>query len=224
MIEEYIQSLKNEFEKAGHLQTAEQQKAYIKNKFEHYGLKSKLRREVQKPFFDKDFLPTKKEAFEIITILWQSPYRDLHYFAQELAFKYIKKDSEESDIIFYENLIINQSWWDTVDFIASSMIGSYFKKYPWQIYPYIEKWLKSNNLWLQRSCLIFQLKYKDQLNEKLLEDTISQLLGSKEFFINKAIGWSLRQHSRINPDWVKDMTEKYPLSNLSKKEALRLIS
>jgi 3-methyladenine DNA glycosylase AlkD len=84
--------------------------------------------------------------------------------------------------------------------------------------------LNSNNIWLQRSALLFQLKYKENLDTVLLASTINSLLGSKEFFINKAIGWILREFSKTNPKWVLEFAGKTALSSLSRKEALRLIS
>jgi 3-methyladenine DNA glycosylase AlkD len=83
--------------------------------------------------------------------------------------------------------------------------------------------LQSNNIWLQRSCILFQLKYKKQTDTTLLEKIILQSTGSKEFFINKAIGWALREYSKTNPAWVKNFCSTHPLHNLSRKEALRLI-
>lgn len=83
--------------------------------------------------------------------------------------------------------------------------------------------MKSGNIWLQRCALLFQLKYKKETDTTLLSDTINILLGSKEFFINKAIGWILREYSRTNPEWVIAFTEKTALNSLSKREALRLV-
>ena len=102
-------------------------------------------------------------------------------------------------------------------------MGAYFITYTGQKDEYVRKWLKSNNIWLQRSALLFQLKYKKDLNTELLNSTIKSLLDSKEFFINKAIGWVLREYSRTNPKWVIEFVSKTDLNTLSKKEALRLI-
>ncbi|MGB6269221.1 MAG: DNA alkylation repair protein, partial [Olleya sp.] len=141
---------------------------------------------------------------------------------QELAFKYIKT-LDKNDITLFEFMVANKSWWDTVDFIAVKLIGAYFKVFPDSRKVYIDKWLTSNNIWLQRSALLFQLKYKEAIDEELLAYTINHLLDTKEFFINKAIGWILREYSRTNPEWVLDFVNKTDLNNLSKKEALRLI-
>lgn len=217
-----LATLKIEFEENSNAKIALQQKAYMRDQFEYYGLKTEIRRTLQKPFLVKQFLPEKRELYKLVKTLWDKPQREYHYFAQELAFKYIKQ-IEIDDIHLFEFMITNKSWWDTVDFIATKLIASYFKKFPEQKASVIHKWIASNNIWLHRSALIFQLKYKTDLNTELLSSTINSLLGSNEFFINKAIGWVLREYSRTDPYWVVEFTQKTELSNLSNKEALRLI-
>jgi len=219
---EYIKTLTIEFEKHINAKIASEQKVYLRNQFEFYGLKTKERRAIQRPFLVKQYLPNKSELSKIIKTLLAKPQREYHYFSQELAFKYVKQ-LELKDIILYEYMVTHKSWWDTVDFIAAKLMGEYFKTFPKQKYKFVNKWIRSNNIWLQRSALLFQLKYKKDLDTELLSSTINSLLGSKEFFINKAIGWVLREYSRTNPKWVAEFVNKTVLNNLSKKEALRLI-
>lgn len=218
----YIELLVSEFSKNKNLEIASKQKAYMKDKFDYYGLKSPIRKELQKPFLLKSQLPLKENVEKLILELWKKPEREIQYFAQELLQKYTKH-YELKDISLFENIITHKSWWDTVDFIASNILGPYFNKFPEQRKVYVEKWVASENMWLQRSALLFQLKYKDEVDTVLLSYGINFLLGSKEFFINKAIGWSLRQYSKYNPDWVIEFVSKTNLENLSRKEALRLI-
>ena len=199
-----------------------EQKAYMRHQFQFYGLIATARREIQKPFFIKEYLPQKSEIEHIIKTLWEKPQREYQLFAQELAFKYVKQ-LELKDINLFEFMVTNKSWWDTVDFIANKLMGEYFKTFPNKKEKYVTKWLKSNNMWLQRSALLFQLKYKNKIDTVLLSSTINSLLNSKEFFINKAIGWVLREYSRTNPNWVIEFVNNTELSTLSKKEALRLL-
>ena len=219
---EFINTLEIEFEKHKNAKIALEQKAYMRHQFQFYGLKATVRREIQKPFFIKEYLPQKSEIEHIIKTLWEKPQREYQLFAQELAFKYVKQ-LELKDINLFEFMVSNKSWWDTVDFIANKLMGEYFKTFPNQKEKYVTKWLKSNNIWLQRSALLFQLKYKNKIDTVLLSSTINSLLNSKEFFINKAIGWVLREYSRTNPNWVIEFVNNTELSTLSKKEALRLL-
>lgn len=87
------------------------------------------------------------------------------------------------------------------------------------------EWSVSDNIWLKRVSIDFQHKYKDKTNTELLEKIIYNNLGSNEFFVNKAIGWSLRDYSKVNPEWVKGFLDKYKeqLSALSIKEASKYL-
>jgi len=218
----FLNTLELEFAQHANPKIGLEQKAYMRNQFEFYGIKSTERREIQKPFFVKEFLPIKNDLDKIVIALWEKPQRDYQYFSQELAYKYVKQ-FEKKDIELFEYMVTHKSWWDTVDFIAVKLMGEYFKKFPEERGTSVKKWLSSHNIWLQRSALLFQLKYKESLDTVLLSSTINSLLGSKEFFINKAIGWILREFSKTNPKWVIAFCNKTALSSLSKKEALRLL-
>ncbi|HKK77623.1 MAG TPA: DNA alkylation repair protein [Saprospiraceae bacterium] len=198
------------------------QQAYMKDQFAFYGIKTPQRRTLQKPFLAKAALPAKEEVPAIVRELWQKPQRECQYCAQELLAKYAKQwEPDNIDLFVY--MITHKSWWDTVDFIATKLVGTYFMQYPAQREPYLDTWLASGNIWLQRTALLFQLHYKQELNQQLLTHTIRELLGSDEFFINKAIGWILREYSKTNPDWVRHFVEQTPLSPLSRREALRVL-
>lgn len=219
---EFIELLEVELLQKANLERSISQKLYMRNQFEYFGLDAATRRQIQKPFLVTKYLPIKNEATELITTLWKKPQRDFQYVAQELAFKYIKS-VEIEDIALFEYMVTHKSWWDTIDYIAPKLIGNYFLKFPEQRNQYVEKWIASNNIWLQRSAILFQLKYKSNLDPDFLEKVILSLNNTNEFFINKAIGWILREFSRTNPTWVLKFVKTNTLSNLSKKEALRLI-
>lgn len=218
----YVESLSLALQKAANPVNASAQKAYMRNKFDFFGLKAGDRRAIQHPFLSKNKLPSKLLLPETIEILWNKPQREFQLIGQELAVKYVKQLAPD-DMQIYEYMVLHKSWWDTVDYIAANLMGSYFKKYPEHRLQYVNKWLDSNNIWLQRSALLFQLKYKEQLDTELLKYTIEKLLGSKEFFINKAIGWVLREYGKTDPNWVKTITRNLSLHPLSEREAMRII-
>ncbi len=220
---EFILTLKQAFEGAANLSIAEGQKAYMKNKFDFLGIKTPIRRALQQPFFEKNFLPQKTEALKDIKLLWNFKEREYLYFALEWFIKY-KKQFDKSDIELMEYMVVNHSWWDTVDTISVHLIGNYFRKFPENRLEILHKWLNSGNIWLQRASILYQLKYKQDVDTDWMSHAILKLNGTKEFFINKAIGWVLREYSRTNPDWVLSFVEQNKLHNLSKREALRLMS
>lgn len=219
----FIKNISAVFEKNANKEIAEGQKTYLKNQFDFFGISAPKRREIQKQFLIKKNLPPKKNLKKLVKTLWELPQREYQHFGLELTQKYIK-EFEKQDLELFIFMVTNKSWWDTIDFVSPRLIGEYFKLFPIQKKEYIQKWLDSGNIWLQRSSILFQLKYKENLDTDLLSYIINSLLGSKEFFINKAIGWILREYSKINPDWVINFSNKTNLSNLSRKEAQRLIS
>ena len=72
---------------------------------------------------------------------------------------------------------------------------------------------------------LFGEDLKEKTDIELLERIILNCLGSDEVFINKAIGWALRDCSKFNPDWVRSFIGKNQdqMSNLTIKEASKYI-
>ncbi|MCB9195423.1 MAG: DNA alkylation repair protein [Flavobacteriales bacterium] len=223
MVSNFISELRRSFEENSNAEIAAGQKAYMKDNFEFLGLKTETRRELAQPFMAREHLPVKDLALDIVKECWGQDEREFQQFGQDFLLKFTKK-LDLKDISFLEYLVTHKSWWDTVDVIATKAVGDYMKKFPEQRKKYVEKWCNQDNMWLRRTAILFQLKYKKDTDLKLLTYAIENNLGSKEFFINKAIGWVLRDYSRVDADWVLNFVENHPaLSNLSKREATRLI-
>ena len=219
----YIHLLSEIFEQHANPLIAAGQKAYLKDHFEFFGIKSPDRRNIQVNFLRKPLLPSWSKSRELLLELWVKDEREFQHFGLDLMRKHLK-NVEESDIDFIRYLISNKSWWDTVDAIAVHLLGAYFQKYPHKRNTVCQEWIESGNLWLKRSCLLFQLNYRQKTDTAFLTNCIGKLTPSKEFFINKAVGWALRQYSKTNQEWVKTYVLQNPqLHSLSKKEALRLI-
>lgn len=195
-------------------------KAYLRHQFNFHGLKTPLRRGLAKEVFKQYPITTEADLIIIAKELWQLPEREYQYACIELVARH-KKLWTANIISFFHYLITTKSWWDTVDFIVNEHLASYFKLFPEQIVPVTGKWNKSDNIWLQRSSIIFQKSYKKALDTKLLTQYILNCSSSKEFFIQKAIGWVLREYARTNPQWVIEFVRNNNLAALSKREAMK---
>ena len=195
-------------------------KRYLRDQYEFYGLKQKPRREICKKFIEEYGLPGYENLDEYVRYLWELPFRELQHFAMELVTRQLK-NPERDFVLLMEYMITHKSWWDTVDYIAAWHAGKFFKNFPDEKIPRTEKWINSGNIWLQRSALLFQLKYKDQTDFDLLKKYIERLKDSKAFFIRKAIGWSLREFSKTDPQAVIRYVHATDISNFSKTEALK---
>jgi len=132
---------------------------------------------------------------------------------------YIKAEDMER----IEYLITTKSWWDTVDAIASVVVGQMCRNYPELIESHILNWAKSSNIWLARTAILFQLKYKENTDIDLLSRIIRENSEQKEFFITKAIGWVLREYSKTNQEWVREFIRNNALQPLSIKEGSKYI-
>jgi 3-methyladenine DNA glycosylase AlkD len=120
-----------------------------------------------------------------------------------------------------ETLLTTNSWWDTVDTLAGHAVGTHFRRFPEIKELTLSKWRSSENIWLRRTCLLFQLNYKEETDFDLLGGIILEHLGQKDFFINTAIGWALRTYSRVEADRVRAFVIATPLHPLSAREALK---
>jgi 3-methyladenine DNA glycosylase AlkD len=217
----YISELTRLFQQYADPDKAAGAEKYMRNQFSFIGLQTPLRRELSRSFFRAHPIPSPSELEVVIREAYHSPYRELHYAAIEwLAFQ--KKYWSPQMIPLIEWLLITNSWWDSVDLLNTTVIGPFFLQFPDQKEPVTRKWNLSENCWLQRSSLIFQLLYKEKTDTRLLAEFIENRQSDNEFFIRKAIGWALRQYARTNPQWVSAFVKQHPgLSVLSKKEALK---
>ena len=195
-------------------------KAYMKNKFDFLGIQTPERRKVCKNYMKEHKLKDEKELKTVVKELWMMREREFQYFAIELL-AYNKKLWQLPVINLFEYCITNKSWWDTVDFMAGECTGRYFKIFPGQIIPVTGQWNKSPDVWLQRSSLLFQKSYKHGTDTNLLSAYILNLASSKEFFIQKAIGWVLREYAKTNRLWVENFVAQHSLPALSKREATK---
>jgi 3-methyladenine DNA glycosylase AlkD len=216
----YAESLKTLFEQNANPAQAEPMKNYMRDQFEYLGIKTPQNTALQKGFYKEHSLPELSDLDEILRDLWSLPQREFQYVGMGLLSRF-EKQLPADFIDTVEYLITTKSWWDTVDAIASHTVGTHFKRYPKIRDRYLKKWRKSKNIWLRRTAILFQLGYKQETDFPLLRDIVCENLGSDEFFINKAIGWALRQYAYTNPDAVKKFVKSTKLHPLSRREAMK---
>ncbi|WP_207784542.1 DNA alkylation repair protein [Marinifilum breve] len=209
-----------QFRKNSDEANARKMSAYMKNHFPFLGLPKPKRAQLSKNFL-KEMTKEKVIDWNLVHYLWELPEREFQYLALEYLGK-LKKQLEKSDISNLEQLIVTKSWWDTVDSLAP-LVGVLCQKYPELKTEVLGDWIISSNIWLKRASILFQLKYKNDVDTEFLTKTIIANNLSNEFFVNKAIGWALRQYSKFNPDWVKEFISKYPLSPLSVREGSKYL-
>jgi 3-methyladenine DNA glycosylase AlkD len=201
-------------------QDARQMEQYMRNQYTFIGLRAPTLKALFKQYINEKGLPKREELHEVILDLWAYPERELQMAGLSILTRMVKQFTIE-DIALLEIIIQQKAWWDTIDHIAKHLVGPYFQMYPEMTRPTLEKWLKSEHLWLVRSCILFQLGYKQETDKEILVEMIERSKHMKDFFIEKAIGWALREYAKTNPDFVKEYVETHSLPKLSVREALK---
>ena len=220
---EFIEDLENAFAEKNNTENAVAMAKYMRNLFSFFGIKTGERRRIFKEIWKKNKNEVEKNSREIALKLYSKPQRELQYCAIEILMKQLKGNYKKEDIQLIEKLIITNSWWDSVDTIAKNILGQYLLEYPLETKNVIERFSNSENIWLNRSAILFQLGYKNKTNAEILFSECKKHAHSKEFFIQKAIGWALREYGKTNPEAVRNFVANTNLKTLSKKEAIKNI-
>ena len=199
-----VEGLRKELKAVAIPNDAVAMKAYMKNKFEFLGVKTPARRKLAKVFFKQH--TDSVIDWNFINEAWNNPYRELQYVALDYL-EIRKKLLAPSDLPRLKKLAQTKSWWDTVDFL-DRLVGSIIARFP-ETKATILSWSCDEDIWLRRLAIDHQLLRKEETDTELLEKILVNNLGQTEFFINKAIGWALRDYSKTNPNWVKDFIERH---------------
>lgn len=212
----------------GHLQAVENHHnaqamaAYMKTTMSFHGVKATERRRIAKQAVKQYPIQNQKEYLEVIEELWNQPHREEKYIAIDIARAY-PKHIDMLAIPLFEKMIREGGWWDFVDDIAMHLIGTVLRKHSSSMWPIIEQWASDSNLWIRRTAIICQNRFKDKTDQRLLFSFCLQCAHEKEFFIRTAMGWALREYAKTEPQKVYDFVVKNRerISNLSYKEATR---
>jgi 3-methyladenine DNA glycosylase AlkD len=220
-------SLVAEFKRASDPARAVPMQAYMNSTMPFYGIQTTERRAICKRLFGEFRLASQEEWSSTVLTLWRdAKFREERYAAVELA-GYRSYDSFQTlnTLPMYEEMIVTGAWWDFVDTIAKDRLGLLLVRSPQPIRRKMLQWSKSKNLWKRRSAILCQLGFKAKTDLELLYACIEPSLSSKEFFLQKAIGWALRQYAWTDPVDVKRYVHRNSerLSPLSKREALKNI-
>ena len=222
-MDQYLKHVKTVFQEHGNPDIAPFQIKYMRNQFNYYGLKAPVWLALTKDIHREKGLPTGEDLKKLARLCFEEEYRELHYFALESVQKSMK-NQEIGYVDFLEELITTRSWWDTVDWLAPKMLATHLKRYPSLVPSIPDRFIESDNIWLQRSAILFQLKYKQSTDAALLFRLILRRADSKEFFIQKGAGWALREYSKTNPDAVVEFIEGNKLAALTKREGMKWVS
>jgi 3-methyladenine DNA glycosylase AlkD len=199
-------------------------RAYMRDAFPFLGIKTPRRRELGKQILRGLPAPTEVDLRAVALTCWAQPAREYQYFAVDWLVRHARLPGP-GFLTTAETLITTRSWWDTVDLLATRVVGNIVARNREPSGPAVstmDKWAADNNMWLARTAILHQLHYNEKTDTDRLFGYCTALAGHRDFFIRKAIGWALRHYARTDPQAVRGFVEATPeLSGLSVREATK---
>lgn len=219
-MDKYLE-IKKIFESKEDKENANAMSKYMRSMFDFYGLPTPKRKEAY-----NSFIKNEKKSKIIDWDFLDKCYDDNHREFQYLVYDYLlsmKQYVSYEDISKIKKYIVNKSWWDTIDFLCKVISDVELRDL--RVKDLMLEWSNEDNIWIKRTAIEHQLNLKDKTDCELLEKIIVNCFGTNEFFINKAIGWALREYSKTDSIWVKNFIDKYKnqMNDLSIKEASKYI-
>jgi 3-methyladenine DNA glycosylase AlkD len=217
--------LRSALQAAGDAEQAAKMQAYMKSALPYYGVKSAPMRALFKELLPAHPVDDVQGWQRDVRKLWrEARYREERYAALALCADRRARAWQTIEVLpLYEELIVTGAWWDLVDEVAAQRLVALLRASPEPMKKAMRAWSRCDDLWKRRASIICQIKQKDQTDLALLYDCIEPSLDSKEFFLRKAIGWALREHSKTDLAEVRRYVRanEAGLSGLSKREALK---
>ncbi|MBU5362028.1 DNA alkylation repair protein [Enterococcus raffinosus] len=200
---------------------AEPMARYMKDLFPFCGVKKPQRALLERPFLKESTTLPMEELIQEIFRNYRKKEREYQYYAIDLAQKNITRFSLE-DLKALLPLLGEKTWWDSID-AWRKVFSTWVLAHPAELEQVYHFFYQHENFWYRRVAINLQLMFKEQTDTKLLTQAILADLTTDEFFIQKAIGWSLRDYSKVNPDWVREFMQQHSLSKLALREGSKYI-
>jgi 3-methyladenine DNA glycosylase AlkD len=204
---------------------APQMQAYMKSAMPYHGVNAPALRAVCKQLF-AEYAPASAAAWrrDVLALFRGAKRREERYVAVELSgVRAARPFQKMESLAMYEEMIVTGAWWDIVDALAVHRLDRILREEPGPMKRTMRAWSRSDDMWKRRSSILCQITFKKETDLPFLYACIEPSLGSKEFFLRKAIGWALRQYAWTDPEEVKRYVRAHEgeLSGLSRREALK---
>jgi len=220
-LHEAFDNLATDLRAAANSDKAPQMVAYMKDHFAFLGVTSPERKSLQKPFMVVARRSEPDDVLDVADLCWDADEREFQYVGSDLL-RARAKTFAATDLERLHRLIVDKSWWDTIDALASHPVGTLVQRFP-ELGGTMDAWIDDPNIWVARTAILHQLRYKIEVDEERLFSYVEKRASDTEFFIRKALGWALRSYARVAPDAVRTFVAAHSdeLSGLTKREALK---
>jgi 3-methyladenine DNA glycosylase AlkD len=203
---------------AGSAKRAVGTKAYLKSELRFYGTTMPEIRRAANEFARQHPDLMHAQLRKIVDELWSTDVFELRSAGVALLSKYNELLTER-DLTWLVGFVRRSKTWAHVDWLAADVIGGVVGESRTALRR-LPTWARDENFWVRRTALLAQLRtLSHQAGDfPLFARLAAPMLGEREFFIRKAIGWILREVSKKRPD----LTFVFLRENLGKVSGLTL--
>ena len=201
------------------------QQAYMKSAMPYRGVTSVPLRAICDATYAEHPLAGRDAWERDVRRLWdEATHREERYAATALARHRVARPWQDpATLDLYRHLVVTGAWWDHVDEVATHLVGGVLAGYRAEVTPVMRAWARDGDLWVRRTAVLSQANHKDRTDTDLLHDVVAANIADPSFWLRKAVGWALREYSKVDPGWVRAEVDGYGslISGLSRREALR---
>ncbi len=223
----FREKLQTRFAEAGDFDTARYQQSYMKTDMPFWGVKTPQTRKIVSFLIKESPIESPEEWVSLMDFIWTNASRREEWYASIELFNHAKfrKWILSEHVEFVEKMVVDGAWWEIVDPIATHGVNQMLINQPLETSAILRDWAQSTNIWKRRTAILTQLLSKEKMDWNMQLEIMEHSLAEKEFFLQKAIGWVLRQYSRTNPQRVEDYVSQNEqrLSPLAKREGMKWI-
>ncbi len=203
---EQVATIDRAIRAAGRPERAEGERRYLKSTLVHHGVSVPVLRTTARTFLKAHPGLDHDQLVGVATLLWDepadAPVHERRVVAAVLLSSRIGLLGP-ADLVLLERLLRESRTWALVDLLAVDVAGALLGDQPWAT-EVLDRWAGDDDFWIRRSALLAHLRALRSGGGDLARFLryADVMLGEREFFIRKAIGWVLRDTARRRPDEV----------------------
>src|SRR3989442_8943834 len=211
--------------RAGSAARARGEKAYLKSELQFWVTGQDQIRLAVREFCDAHRDLSRADLRELAETLYASDVHEL----RASAIGVLERNHPtlvDRDLPWLITLVRKSKSWAYVDWIAPKVIGDVIARDP-RSRKRLAIWAKDDDFWVRRAALLAE---HNALRAgggdfAVWSRLAAPMLGEREFFIRKAIGWVLREVSKKRPERTYEFLRKHRdrVSNLSLKEGAKYL-
>ena len=204
---------------------AANQKSYLNSDLDFFGVSVPVVRAALNRAMAESPITERVELLRKSLQCFERDHFEMQLFGVLLLDKYSKL-LVPSDLNFIADLIRRCNTWALVDPLskpASILVDRGLS----EVGPILDSWSVDENFWLRRFSLLVLMSglRRDDSQWDRLVTYADAMIEEKEFFVRKAIGWVLRDLSRVRPDPVVTFVRRHiaVISGVTFREAVKYL-